>query len=564
MAKKSLLSSTSKKKAKTKKKDDVKKATASKKSGGAKSAKKTAPKKKSPAKQSPKATKPDQSTSTTEATPQKTVSIKELLFKKFETTPPKSLYKPPAGADKSAITSPPLIAKGTPEETEQIRKLLFKKFDLQETPAEATPPEPEAKVETPAETTPPEPEAEVGAPAEATPPEPEAKVEAPAETTPPEPEAEVGAPAETTPPEPEAKVEAPAETTPPEPEAEVEAPAETTPPEPKAEVEAPAETTPPEPEAEVEAPAETTPPEPEAKVEAPAETTPPEPKAEVEAPAETTPPEPEAEVEAPAETTPPEPEAEVEAPAETTPTEPEPKDEAPVEIPRKKISIHEVPKEKVVPVSELSEISSAQVAEPPVQERDEQDQGVGNMQKPIMIAAACLAAVLILIISVSFSNMGNFAIKENKGTVEIWKGRFSPIGMQKMMTLEGMSIPKEMLGASSKKEAYTIIFNHYVQKADTLLNSKGIPDYEAIRSRLNDAKPYAITPELKSLITTRLHKMEFMALLYRADISAGKGTLADLKAAKGFLEKASLLTLDPSEENLVKQKLQWIENQKAN
>ncbi len=423
MAKKSLLSSTSKKKTKAKKKDDRKKPTASKKSGAAKSVKKTAEakaaSKKKTTSKSTKATKPVKSAAKAKAPKKaapktatkqkKPVSIKELVLKKFNTIPPKTLYSAPVDTTRSEITSPPFISESAPEEIERIRKLLFKQFDLNT---------------------------------------PDPKKEAPAEK-----------PVVESAPEPEAKEEAP-----------------------------------------------------------------------------------------------------VEEPAEEPAPEPEVKEEAPVVTPREKISIYEIPKEKALPFSEVTSASTSQPAEPPVNESDASDQG-DNMQKPIAIAGACLAAVLILIIGVSFSNMGNFEIKDHNGVIEIWKGRFAPIGTQKMMVLEGMTVTEEMLGASSRKDAYTLIFKSYIEKADALLETPGMPDYEAIRSRLNEAKSYAATAELKSLVTTRLHKIEMITLLYKADILVGKGTLPNLKTAKKHLDKAARLKLGPSDESLVNQRLQWVESQ---
>jgi colicin import membrane protein len=499
MVKKSLLSSTSKKKTKAKKKDDRKKTTASKKNGAAKSVKKDAG--------------------------AKAASKKKTTSKSTKATKPvKSAAKakaPKKAAPKTATKQKKPVS---------IKELVLKKFDtippetLYSAPVDTT----RSEITSPpfiSESAPEEierirkllfkqfdlntPDTKEEAPAEKpvveSAPEPEAKEEAPVEK-----------PAEEPAPEPEAKEEAP-----------VEEPAEEPAPEPEAKEEAP-----------VEEPAEAPAPEPEAKEEAP-----------VKEPAEEPAPEPEAKEEAP-----------VEEPAEEPAPEPEAKEEAPVDKPREKISVYEVPKEKALPFSEVTSASTSQPEEPPVNESDASDQG-DNMQKPIAIAGACFAAVLILIIGVSFSNMGNFEIKDHNGIIEIWKGRFAPIGSQKMMVLEGMTVTEEMLGASSRKDAYTLIFKSYIEKADALLETPGMPDYEAIRSRLNEAKSYAVTAELKSLVTTRLHKIEMITLLYKADILVGKGTLPNLKTAKKYLDKAARLKLGPSDESLVNQRLQWIESQ---
>ncbi len=496
MGKKNLLSSTAKKKPK------AKKTAAKSKKGGVKAkAVKKAPAKKTPAKRKPAPKSAKQTNKAAKRAPKKVPSIKELLLAKYEVTPPASLYSPPDDTRRASITSPPYISNEAPEEIERIRKLLFKQFDL--TSPEAAAP---AVAEAPA----PEPTPVAAAPAEVEAPVPEptpvaaapAEVEAPA----PEPTPVAAAPAEVEAPAPEPTPVAAAP-------AEVEAPA----PEPTPVAAAPAE---------VEAPA----PEPTPVAAAPAE---------VEAPA----PEPTPVAAAP---------AEVEAPA----PEPTPVAAAPAVAPRKKISPSQVPKEKTL---SLPEITISQPTEITVPDTVSVGQGDNSMQKSIVLAGACFAAILLLIVLASFSNTGNFEIKNNNGTVEIWKGKFAPIGTHKLMALEGISVSEERLGAASKKDAYALIFQNYLQKADKLLEASKLPDYEAIRTELNKAKSFAITTELMNIAKSRLHKIEMMTLLYKADISASKGTTEGFEAARQYLNEANRLFLDPVDENLVNQKIEWID-----
>ncbi len=136
MAQENASGSTSKKKtaSKTKTTAEKKSATASKTADKPKTPTKT-PKVKSTTKaSSAKQTK----TTNTKTNPDKKsrkASIKELLFKKFDTPIPENIFRVnPPERNLQDITSPPFVSSQDTAEVERIRKLLFKKFDLS-TPA---------------------------------------------------------------------------------------------------------------------------------------------------------------------------------------------------------------------------------------------------------------------------------------------------------------------------------------------------------------------------------------------------------------------------------------------
>ena len=145
MGKNSLIKSTDKKKAKTKKKEDEAKTKATSKAA-APSAKST--------KKSPKSKKTTASKTTQKATKTKTepkLTVKELIFKKFDPLPgrPKPLPANKATADIPA--APPVITSDNPKEVDRQRGLLKLHFSMEEIKAVAKEPAPEAKPTPPAQ-----------------------------------------------------------------------------------------------------------------------------------------------------------------------------------------------------------------------------------------------------------------------------------------------------------------------------------------------------------------------------------------------------------------------------
>ena len=102
-----------------------------------------------------------------------------------------------------------------------------------------------------------------------------------------------------------------------------------------------------------------------------------------------------------------------------------------------------------------------------------------------------------------------------------------------------------------------------MEKADTLLKVPGLPDFEGIKTYINKARPYAITPASKDIVYKRLSNIDLLILLYKADVAASKSTLADLKEAKAFLSEASRLDIDDMQIDLINQKTDAVDKKIA-
>jgi len=181
------------------------------------------------------------------------------------------------------------------------------------------------------------------------------------------------------------------------------------------------------------------------------------------------------------------------------------------------------------------------------------------MTKMFKYGIAGFAAIILLLIGSSMMNTGNFYLKAVNGSLEIWQGRFAPMGKDRLIVLTGMEAPAPVKEVYTKNEVYPLVFNFYVGKADELLTMQGMPDYEGIRTYLKKALKYASTPELRSAAYARLDSIEFMTLMIKTNVAVQKKTTDSLEEALGYLKETRALELDPEQVALVKSKTESIE-----
>ncbi len=186
-----------------------------------------------------------------------------------------------------------------------------------------------------------------------------------------------------------------------------------------------------------------------------------------------------------------------------------------------------------------------------------------TMKKVIIGLASGFIVLLVLIFSASSSNNSKYYIKEKAGVLEIWQGRYAPLGEKQMMSLPGVPLPEQINPVYSKSEVFPLIFNYYIDKADAISDMSDTPDYVAIKSNLNEALLFATTGDLRKKAYSRLNNIKFNDLMYKAGVSESRGAISDLDEAMRYLNKASLLKVDAGKSDVVKQKIESIKEQKA-
>ena len=169
----------------------------------------------------------------------------------------------------------------------------------------------------------------------------------------------------------------------------------------------------------------------------------------------------------------------------------------------------------------------------------EMSPGPGGTSTAVKAGLGVLAVLILIIIGTSFSNRGMFYLKDVDGGGQVWRGKFAPIGKELVLHLEGMAVPQPAQDVYSKEEVYPMTFRYFLDKADALLDDPEGPDFSRIKGYLHQAASYAPTGALRNRVQARLKGIDFVVLLHRADIALTKGTLPDLQAAKGHLDKAA-------------------------
>ena len=182
-------------------------------------------------------------------------------------------------------------------------------------------------------------------------------------------------------------------------------------------------------------------------------------------------------------------------------------------------------------------------------------QGPDPMERTLKFFLAGFVFLVAIIIGASISNRSNYYVKTADGAVEIWQGRFAPMGEGLLIALPGATPPETTQAVYSKNEALPLVFNYYIEKADALLGVAGMPDLKGIKLYLNKALSFATTENLRNTAYSRLYSIDAMILLYKADVASSKNTLADFKTALRYLEEASTLKLGETQARLINQKI---------
>lgn len=179
-------------------------------------------------------------------------------------------------------------------------------------------------------------------------------------------------------------------------------------------------------------------------------------------------------------------------------------------------------------------------------------------KKKKFILIIIIAGLLFITIMTSHSNRNNYYVRYKAGAVEISKGRFSPLGKELFLIMPGAQLPSPEKKIYSREEIFPYITKYYIDKADSVLDVPGLPDFDGIRTYLNKSLSFAITPELQKEASMRLDRIDRMVLIYKADIAINKDKIPELKAALEYLNRASSLGPDSIESELIRQKIESI------
>lgn len=218
----------------------------------------------------------------------------------------------------------------------------------------------------------------------------------------------------------------------------------------------------------------------------------------------------------------------------------------------------EAPKGETAPVKDV-ETPAAPADEPPdITTTVVQESAPEPISRAIKYGIAAMALLVLIVLGISNNNSSKYYLYPKEGALEIWKGRFSPKDKQFFMVLHGIQFDQDIKAVYSRDDVYPMIFDYYLEKADTLLEVPGLPDFEGMKGYLYQARSFAITPQMKDKVKGRLNSIQRMILLYKADVAISNNTEDSLKAALEHLRKASRLVATPTQQQEIDQKIELV------
>jgi len=173
------------------------------------------------------------------------------------------------------------------------------------------------------------------------------------------------------------------------------------------------------------------------------------------------------------------------------------------------------------------------------------------LQKVFKYGKTAIFVLILLVICASYINTHRYYINIEQGVLKIWQGDFSPLGKKMFISIPGAVIQKPVKPVYTKKEAFSIIYTSFIDKADAVLNVPGLLDYNSIVQHTNKAVKFATSDKERTFANTRLNSINIMNLLYRTDVSISKETVKDLETAKKYLEKAANLDINDAQHKLI-------------
>ncbi len=174
--------------------------------------------------------------------------------------------------------------------------------------------------------------------------------------------------------------------------------------------------------------------------------------------------------------------------------------------------------------------------------------------KPLKFGLIGFGVIVLLLIMSSYSNTKNYYITEKDGVITIERGTFTPMGTTVLLSVSGVPMPEPPQEVYGWQEAYRLMYQHYINAADKLLEAPGIPDTAALSAQLGLAVKYAPNRELRDDARSRLVGMRAQILMHKAQASLQRRTIESALAAIEFLEEANRLDLSEGEVALVQER----------
>ena len=172
-----------------------------------------------------------------------------------------------------------------------------------------------------------------------------------------------------------------------------------------------------------------------------------------------------------------------------------------------------------------------------------------------------LAFAIALLFLASSYNSSKFYFKQDARKVELLQGRFAPKGER---LVEKFSDPKilqgvEEKGVYTKEEAFGIVLDYLLKRADEVINKREAPDLRRSRSYLTRASNYALSGPQREAVRMRLNSIEFVSFMDKTNLALSRTRLPDFQAAWGYLAQAVPMAYGDFQKEILMERLTAVE-----
>ncbi|MBI5843253.1 MAG: hypothetical protein HZB23_01135 [Deltaproteobacteria bacterium] len=177
----------------------------------------------------------------------------------------------------------------------------------------------------------------------------------------------------------------------------------------------------------------------------------------------------------------------------------------------------------------------------------------------MVIFTGAMGLLVLLLLLTSWGNIGHFYMTDTPDGLLIERGRFAPSGRSLVEVLPGQARPSDDREYVSRNEAYEVIRNYHVKRAEKALGRKGGPDYASARKSLKSALCYTAGFSGTGDLQEKLDGVMFDELMHKASTGMGNSALKSLREARKLLEEARTLASTPARKQALEAKIQSVD-----
>ena len=132
------------------------------------------------------------------------------------------------------------------------------------------------------------------------------------------------------------------------------------------------------------------------------------------------------------------------------------------------------------------------------------------MDKALKYTIGAFALVVAILVMASLSNSNKFYFKKNEQMIEMWRGRFAPMGEVRVASF---SDPKVLEGLPeqsvyTKSQAFGAVSDYFIKQADKLLDKGRTPDLRGVKKYLMKASRFAVSDSTRQAVRMRLNSIK--------------------------------------------------------